>query len=169
MHVHTHTYKHTDQLLCLLTLALPSTCTHLISVNTAAELKLHAHSVTRTQGLRLKERLGSIITPAQRRLAFGLKDSIVLFFFFFGRGDGGVSKMESRPSGARQRQSSVEISDSCFYHPRWTVLLFQLSQSVSLAERRKNYKSITVFFFHICFVFCPFAFMKHTVLFCFVC
>ena len=77
-------HTQTDQLLCLGTLTLPSTCTHLITVNTAAELKLHAHLLiirnARTQGLCLKERLSSIITPAQRRLAFGLKDSIFLFF-----------------------------------------------------------------------------------------
>lgn len=43
--------------------------------------------------------------------------------------------MESRPPGAQQRQSSVEISDSCFYHPRWTVLLFQLSVHQLLWQR----------------------------------
>lgn len=112
---HTHTQIHRSYT----ALTLPSTRTHSLDRRRHSR---RAQTLTltnkRVQGLRLKDRPSSIITPALRRLAFGLKDSIVLVFFFWQRDGGGVSKMESRPSGARQRQSGVEISDSCFYHPR---------------------------------------------------
>lgn len=72
------------------------TCT-LNWMNTDPELKAHAHpNKYKNTSLRLKDRLSTIITPAQRRLAFGLKDSSLFFFLpFFGRGTdeecGGVS------------------------------------------------------------------------------
>lgn len=100
------------------------TCT-LNWMNTDPELKAHAHpNKYKNTSLRLKDRLSTIITPAQRRLAFGLKDSSLFFFlFFFWQGDrrgvwGGELNGISSPWGTQQRQSSVEISDSCFYHPR---------------------------------------------------
>lgn len=92
------------------------TCT-LNWMNTDPELKAHAHpNKYKNTSLRLKDRLSTIITPAQRRLAFGLRD-------FFGRGTdeecgGGELNGISSPWGTQQRQSCVEISDSCFYHPR---------------------------------------------------
>lgn len=96
MHVHTHTQTHADQLLCR------GTHTHYFTFNPVAELKPRTHLLlltnARTQGLRLKDRLSGIITPARRRLAFGLKDSIV---FFFGRGmeGGGRAKWNPVPQG----------------------------------------------------------------------
>lgn len=61
-----HARAHTDQLLCRDTLPYAHSLDHF---NAAAELQTHTHlpmlTKTRTQGLRLKEKLGGIITAAQ--------------------------------------------------------------------------------------------------------
>lgn len=75
-----------------------------------------------------------------------------------GGGGGRMTRQELNgippPEGTVKPESGVEISDSCFYHPRWTEVLFQLLHYRFLAAAGSQYESNTVFF------------PEHSVLFC---
>lgn len=90
----TRTYKH----------GIMSMYTHsLAHAHTFNAALIHSATNTRPQGSHLKDRLSGIITLAKRRLAFSLKDSIVLLFLADGRG-GELNGIPSPGGTAKAKQ-----------------------------------------------------------------